>query len=102
MNRPESTIIKDSMESITPIECPSCGHRGMKSIISSLDMPLLGDAIQTTLMCPACGFRTSDVIITAQSEPVRYIFRVDSAEDIDARVVRSTSGTIRMPELVFL
>ena len=102
MDHSESTIIKDTMESMTPIECPACGHKGMKSIVSTLDLPMLGDALQTTLICPKCGFRTSDVMITGQSEPVRYTFHVKNAEDVNARVVRSTSGTIRVPELGIL
>ena len=102
MDPSESTIIKDTMESMTPMECPACGHKGMKSIVSTLDLPMLGDALETTLICPKCGFRTSDVMITGQNEPVRYTFHVKSAEDINARVVRSTSGTIRIPELGIL
>ena len=95
----ESTIIKNSMESVVPVKCPVCGHDGMKSTVSTLELPMLGEAVQTMLMCPGCGFRTSDVMITAQSEPVRYTMKVESPSDINARVVRSTSGTIRIPEL---
>ncbi len=99
MDMPDSTIIKKTMESMTPIECPACGNIGMKSTVSTLDLPMLGEALQTTLACPKCGFRTSDVMITDQNEPVRYTLAVESPEDINARVVRSTSGTMRIPEL---
>jgi len=34
-----------------------------------------------------------------QRKPVRYEFKVKNRDDLDARVVRSTSGTIRIPEL---
>jgi zinc finger protein len=35
----------------------------------------------------------------AQREPVHYEMAISTTDDIDARVVRSTSGTIRIPEL---
>jgi zinc finger protein len=49
-------------------------------------------------MCE-CGFRFTDTLILAQSKPVHYEMAVSTRDDIDARVVRSTSGTIRIPEL---
>jgi len=49
-------------------------------------------------MCE-CGFRFTDTLILAQSKPVHYEMAISTTDDIDARVVRSTSGTIRIPEL---
>ena len=34
-----------------------------------------------------------------QREPVHYELKIKSVDDLDSRVVRSTSGTIRIPEL---
>lgn len=98
----ESTIIKDIRKSVLNMECPVCGSRTMESTVAVLDLPMLGEAVETTLVCPECGFRTSDVMITEQNEAVRYTLRVEKPEDISARVVRSTSGTIRIPELGIL
>jgi zinc finger protein len=49
-------------------------------------------------MCE-CGFRFTDTLILAQNKPIHYEMAVRTRDDIDARVVRSTSGTIRIPEL---
>ena len=38
-------------------------------------------------------------MVLSQREPVKYTLSVESLADLDARVVRSTSGTIRIPEL---
>jgi len=51
-----------------------------------------------TSLCE-CGFRYSDTLIMSQREPVHYEMEIRTQDDIDARVVRSTSGTIRIPEL---
>ncbi len=95
----DSTIIKEVRHTVLQQECPVCGHRTMNSTIAMLELPMLGEAIETTITCPKCGFKTSDVMITEQNEPVRYTLKVRNPDDINTRVVRSTSGTIRIPEL---
>ncbi len=82
-----------------PQECPACGSHPLESIVAVLDIPMLGEAMETTIKCPECGFKRADIILLEQNEPVRYIMEVECREDIDARIVRSTSGTIRIPEL---
>lgn len=46
-----------------------------------------------------CGFRHNDTILLTQKEPVRFTLQVTALEDLDARVIRSSSGTLRIPEL---
>ena len=65
----------------------------------SIDIPYFGDALQTTVLCEACGFRHADVLHTRQGDPTRHALRVGGPEDLDARVVRSASCTVRVPEL---
>lgn len=38
-------------------------------------------------------------MILSQKEPMRYVLKVEGLEDLNSRVIRSTSGTIRIPEL---
>lgn len=64
-----------------------------------LDLPYFGDVLQTIFSCSACGFRHTDVLVGRVREPKRFTYRVSSAEDMSVRVVRSTSGTVRIPEL---
>lgn len=62
------------------------------------NIPFFGDVMHITSICE-CGFRYSDTLILTQREPVHYELNVKSQDDLNARVVRSTSGTIRIPEL---
>jgi len=62
------------------------------------DIPYFGEAMIIAGTC-TCGFRHSDTILLCQKEPCRYTLRVTEPEDMDARVIRSSSGTIRVPEL---
>jgi len=62
------------------------------------DIPYFGEAMLISGVCE-CGFRHSDTILLTQKEPVRNILAVETLEDLNARVIRSSSGTIRIPEL---
>ena len=62
------------------------------------NIPFFGEVMHITSLCE-CGFRYSDTLILAQSKPVHYELKIKAQDDINARVVRSTSGTIRIPEL---
>jgi len=65
----------------------------------ALDIPYFGEALQTTVLCEACGFRHADVLLTKQGDPTRHSLTVRGSGDLDARVVRSSSCTVRVPEL---
>ena len=79
--------------------CPVCGAAGLQMRSMSLDIPYFGEALQTTVLCRECRFRHADVLLTQQGPPTRHTLRVRDAKDLSARVVRSSSGTVRVPEL---
>jgi len=82
---------------VTKSVCPLCGREAATNWVQD-NIPFFGEVMHITSMCE-CGFRYSDTLIMAQHKPVHYEMAVRTPDDIDARVVRSTSGTIRIPEL---
>lgn len=79
--------------------CPVCGRAPLVLRSLELDLPYFGGALQTTLLCPECGYRHGDLLLTRQREPTRLTLRVAAPERLAARVARSSSGTVRIPEL---
>ncbi len=84
------------------IVCPACGHRPMVQRYSMLSIPYFDEAFETSLRCNECRHTDSDVMITSVKEPTRVEYAVDSPDALSARVIRSTSGTVNIPELGFL
>ncbi|HIH45317.1 MAG TPA: ZPR1 zinc finger domain-containing protein [Candidatus Methanoperedenaceae archaeon] len=82
---------------VTRSHCPLCGSE-LVTHWQSFDIPFFGDVMNVSTVC-TCGFRFADTLVLSQREPVRYELLVQSTDDLNARVVRSTSGTIRIPEL---
>lgn len=87
----------NSILTVTRSFCPLCSKELVTNWVKD-NIPFFGEVMHITSMCE-CGLRYSDTMIMAQSKPIRYEIKVTTREDLDVRVVRSTSGTIRIPEL---
>jgi len=81
----------------TMASCPICSAQ-MQFCWETADIPHFGETMVIAGVCD-CGYRHSDTILLTQKEPVRFTLNVTSIEDLDARVIRSSSGTLRIPEL---
>lgn len=79
--------------------CPACGQQGIKMSTATTDIPYFGECTETLIRCESCGFKHNDVLILTEKEPVRFAMEVGDEAHLFARVVRSSSGTIRIPEL---
>ncbi|UEC42532.1 MAG: ZPR1-related zinc finger protein [Methanothrix sp.] len=86
------------MKARTTSSCPICSAE-IAFDWETKDIPHFGEAMIIAGVCDGCGFKLSDTILLSQGEPARYTITIDDAEDLNARVIRSTSGTIRIPEL---
>ena len=92
----------EDIKSVNTLDCPICGGKNTFKIISNqLDIPYFGKVMETTMICDRCKYRKSDIIPLEVKEPKRYILKVSSEEDLNKRVVRSSTGYIRIPELGF-
>jgi len=88
-------------EFVLPAEnCPICGEKGTFKVIGRVeDIPYFGETMETLVTCSSCNFKHSDVMHLGQNEPMRYEFQTSSEEDMKVRVVRSSTGTIKVPAL---
>jgi zinc finger protein len=48
--------------------------------------------------CQKCGYKHTDVISLADREPVVLTARINSVEDLNIRVIKSGTATLRIPE----
>ncbi|HLE47972.1 MAG TPA: ZPR1 zinc finger domain-containing protein, partial [Candidatus Thermoplasmatota archaeon] len=79
--------------------CPACQQNTVEYTAAELDVPYFGNILEAVFICSECGFRHSDVIVGTQRAPRRWTYRTRSSADMSIRVVRSTSCTVRVPEL---
>lgn len=84
-----------------PIErCPSCGATGAFQIKGRIDdIPYFGEVMETVLTCSNCDLRHADVMCLGERKPMRYELKIASEADLMVRVVKSSTGTMKVPEL---
>ncbi|NOY10929.1 MAG: ZPR1 zinc finger domain-containing protein [Archaeoglobi archaeon] len=78
------------------IPCPVCGEE-LNVVTATYDTPYFGKLLITSISC-RCGFKHSDSFVAEIKDPVRFTIEVNE-KTLFSKVVRSTSGTIRIPEL---
>lgn len=88
-------------EFVLPVErCPLCGASGSFFVRGRIDeVPYFGEIMETLALCERCGFRQADVMQTEKGEPSVYEFEITSEDDMKVRVVKSSTGVIKIPEL---
>ena len=88
------------MESSVGQSCPICGNENsLKMMAHSSEIPYFGEHTQITMSCNSCGWRVTDFIPAEGKKAGSWTLIVSSTENISARVVRSSSCTVRIAEL---
>jgi len=88
------------MESSIEQPCPLChSEDGLTMLTLSTEIPYFGEHTQITLICDSCGWKHTDFIPSEGLKPGAWTLALDSEENLSARVVRSSSCTIRIPDL---
>jgi len=88
------------MQTKVDVRCPQCHVYGQVSMLSmSSEIPYFGEHTQITVICDSCGWKHTDFIPSDGDKVGFWSIIIDSQEKNSARIVRSSSCTIRIPEL---
>ncbi|MEC7142289.1 MAG: ZPR1 zinc finger domain-containing protein [Candidatus Thermoplasmatota archaeon] len=89
----------DSIDSIIEQPCPICSSNdGLKMTVHIDEIPYFGEHTQITLACESCGWRRTDFIPAESKGSIGNRISI-GAKTLNARVIRGSNGTIRIPEL---
>lgn len=82
------------------LPCPICTSSGNVNMIAHVDeIPYFGEHTQVTILCHDCGWRQTDFIPAEGKKAGGWSLLLDEEEKLRARVVRSSSCTVCIPEL---
>ncbi len=82
------------------IPCPICHQEGQVGMITHVDeIPYFGEHTQVTVLCHACGWRQTDFIPAEGRKAGAWNLLIDDQQKLLSRVIRSSSCTVRIPEL---
>jgi len=80
--------------------CPVCS-KDIQYTYQTERIPYFSEVMIAHASCD-CGFKSVDTMVMGDDDPVRYTFSVEGEEDLAVRVVRSTKGSIEIPEFGIL
>lgn len=87
-------------EQAIDLPCPICASSGNVNMIAHVDeIPYFGEHTQVTILCHDCGWRQTDFIPAEGKKAGGWSLVIDDEEKLRARVVRSSSCTVCIPEL---
>ena len=79
--------------------CPICHANSLSLTEREDDIPYFGKVALFSMTCESCKFHKSDVESTEQRDPVKISFEVSGPDDMNVRVVKSSSARVRIPYL---
>jgi len=91
------------MEEVNKLEnqiCPICGKKTLALIETLREVPYFGKLLLFSMSCSSCKYHKSDVEATEKKEPVVFSIEVETKEDLNARVVKSTEAVVRIPHII--
>ncbi|MEI7648412.1 MAG: ZPR1 zinc finger domain-containing protein [Methanomicrobiales archaeon] len=86
------------MRTVVPGPCPTCNTE-IEYLYTTENIPYFSDILIISAICPSCGYKFVDTQMLKHGEPVRYMYRTATPEDLAIRVMRSMSASIEIPEL---
>jgi zinc finger protein len=86
------------LRSVVPGPCPTC-NTDIEYLYTTENIPYFSDILIISAICPSCGYKFVDTQMLKHGEPVRFVYRTATQEDLAVRVVRSMSASIEIPEL---
>ena len=87
------------MEKLENEKCPMCFENTLTLIEDEQDIPYFGKVYIFSMNCSNCSYKKSDIECVERKEPVKYEFTIENTKDLNARVVKSSEGAIKIPEL---
>ncbi|RLF16843.1 MAG: hypothetical protein DRJ66_02390 [Thermoprotei archaeon] len=79
--------------------CPSCLNKSLRIVEALHEIPYVGRILIISTKCDRCGYKHVDVFNIEQGKPIRISYKVKDVRDLSARIIRSMTATIKIPEL---
>lgn len=87
------------MEKLVKQICPLCYKSTLTLIEDQKDIPYFGKVYLFSMDCSSCKYNKADIESVEQKEPSRYTIIVDNDKDMVVRVIKASTGTIKLPQL---
>ena len=89
-----------NLESLEGQLCPVCSKKTLTLIQYETDVPYFGSVLIFSMQCASCNYKKADVEPEKMHEPCKYTLDVESESDLNIRVVKSSTATVKIPHMM--
>jgi len=87
------------MEKLEKQKCPVCNEDTLTLIQDEKDIPYFGKTFIFVMQCSNCQYHKSDIESEEQKEPCKIEITIDNKKDLNIRIVKSSSASVKIPQL---
>lgn len=87
------------MEEIKNEECPMCRTKNLTLMEDANVIPHFGRVFIFSMTCSNCKYHMADVESEEAHEPSRYSFTIENEKDLNVKVIKSSTATVKIPQL---
>ncbi|MAG07954.1 hypothetical protein CMO89_00620 [Candidatus Woesearchaeota archaeon] len=91
------------MEDASKLEnqlCPICKKKTLSLIEALKEVPFFGKAYIFSMNCSNCKYHKSDIECAEKKESVVYSIEIESKDDLNIRVVKSSEAKVKIPHVM--
>lgn len=77
-------------------QCPFCNKNTLSLIEQELEVPYFGKIFLFSMQCSSCKAHKSDVEAAEQKEPASFTLKIETKEDVNARVIKSSEARVEV------
>lgn len=79
--------------------CPVCNHSTLTLTEAEEEVPYFGKVYLFSMSCSNCKYAKADIESAEQKEPCKYAFEITNEKDLNVRVVKSSTATVKIPHI---
>jgi zinc finger protein len=79
--------------------CPFCNKKELTLSETEQEIPFFGKIHIFSMDCSNCKYHKSDIEADKEHEPAKYTLEINSKEDLNIRVIKSSEATVKIPHI---
>lgn len=80
-------------------DCPFCKKKSLTLMEGEREVPYFGRLLIFSMTCENCKYHKADVESVEHHKPAKYEMEIDGEDDMNVRIIRSSTATIKIPRI---
>ena len=93
-------MAKETEDVMEKQPCPMCHNSTLTLREAAREIPFFGMCFIFSMDCGSCDYHMADVEVEGDGKPIKHTLTIESEEDLNIRIIKSSTAIIKVPRLV--